>query len=194
MKIASPEPTSPQPEQAAFVQPEDVARALARLGQEFEPRTGSILFAGGQARRTESEPFGPGFLSWMENRGELIRRLRQLDQRDRLLLFLWYVQAWPPYRVAERLGISRVHCYRLRNRALRALAGSSNPDGDASRGAGHRSSTASTPNSSQSPPSRTRRDPSLHPEALSRRAPMHRNTSSPAPEIPAAANAPRTDR
>jgi hypothetical protein len=101
--------------------PSDVIRALTRFGDVFDPRTGSILFLGG-TRGFRTEPFHPGFLAGVEERAELARRLHRLGQRERLLLFLWYVEGDSASEIAERLGISRVHCYRLRNRALTALA------------------------------------------------------------------------
>ena len=99
-------------------EPADVVRALRRFGDFVDPKTGSILFLGG-TRRRGGDPFHPAFLTGVEERTELARRLQRLAPRERLLLFLWYVEGWPAARIAERLEISRVHCYRLRNRALR---------------------------------------------------------------------------
>lgn len=70
-----------------------------------------------------TDPFRSGFLNRMDERDELARRMRRrLDGRARLLLYLWYVADLPVSRVAGRIGVSRVHCYRLRDRALNALA------------------------------------------------------------------------
>ncbi len=75
----------------------------------------------GGARDPEEEPFGPGFLTRFEERTEVDRLLQDLDPRDRQLLTLWYVEGHPVTTIARRLGISRVHCYRLRDRALRQM-------------------------------------------------------------------------
>jgi len=99
----------------------DIVRALIRLGDTVDPRSGSILFLGG-TRGSAGEPFHPAFLNLFEERVELVRRLSVLAPRERLLLFLWYVEGWPVERIAERLAISRVHCYRLRAKSLSVLA------------------------------------------------------------------------
>jgi DNA-directed RNA polymerase specialized sigma24 family protein len=103
-----------------LAQPPDVIRALLRYREVVDPRTGSILFLGG-GRRYRSDPFHPGFLAGMEERAELVRRLRRIEPRDRLLLFLWYVDGLPVTEIAQRMGISRMQCYRRRDRALKAI-------------------------------------------------------------------------
>jgi len=45
----------------------------------------------------------------------------RLAERERKLLFLWYVMEVRPGDVARRIRVSRVHCYRLRQAALSAL-------------------------------------------------------------------------
>jgi Homeodomain-like domain-containing protein len=105
---------------ARFPDRSDLVRALARYGDEAGPRTGSVMFVGGAPSRSR-DPFHPGVVAGLEERAELARRLRRLDSRDRLLVFLWYVQGWSVPNIAARLGISRVHCYRVRDRALRAM-------------------------------------------------------------------------
>ncbi|HEY8201643.1 MAG TPA: hypothetical protein VII47_09840, partial [Actinomycetota bacterium] len=49
--------------------------------------------------------------------------------RERLLLVLWYVSDMPPTVIARQLNVSRVHCYRLRDKALRALCDVPGADG-----------------------------------------------------------------
>ena len=72
----------------------------------------------GGGRRQSHEVFGYGFLSQIEEQAELERRLAALPARDRLLLLLWYTEGWPVTAIAEHLQISRVHCYRVRDRAI----------------------------------------------------------------------------
>ncbi len=47
--------------------------------------------------------------------------MRSLEDRDRRLLFLWYVRQLPVTEIAGALRISRRHCFRLRSQAIRRL-------------------------------------------------------------------------
>ena len=105
---------------AHFRSRSEVIRALTRYGDEAGPRTGSVMIIDGAPARSR-EPFHPGVIAGLEERAELGRRLRRLSDRDRLLVFLWYVEGWPAPMIAARLGISRVHCYRVRDRSLGAM-------------------------------------------------------------------------
>ncbi len=55
-------------------------------------------------------------------REELAAGFNLLSPRDRLLLFLWYVEEWPVAKIAEHIGLSRKHCYRIRDRSLQTLS------------------------------------------------------------------------
>ena len=120
--------------QALLTETSDVIHALMRFHDGLDPRTGSILFLGG-TKTFRSDPFHPGFLTGVEERGELLRRLRRIGSRERLLLFLWYVDGWSASDIAQHLGISRVHCYRLRNRALNDMVAPEGAPRGRSRGA-----------------------------------------------------------
>jgi DNA-directed RNA polymerase specialized sigma24 family protein len=98
-----------------------VITALLRYQDVFDPRTSSILTVSTGARGFGSEPFCSGFISGLEERAELRRRLRSLDPRQRAVLYLWYVESYPVMKIARKLGISRVHCYRVRKRALEEM-------------------------------------------------------------------------
>lgn len=65
--------------------------------------------------------FAPSRLDGMELRSVLARRFKALGPRERLILFRWYVEGASPAQIALEVGVSRVHCYRLRNRALDQL-------------------------------------------------------------------------
>jgi hypothetical protein len=100
----------------------EVVRALTRYRDIFDPRSGSVIVAGrSQGCRSERDPFRGGFIGGIEERGELVRRLSLLDPRSRRVLCLWYIAALPVTHIARRVGLSRMHCYRLRNRALRRM-------------------------------------------------------------------------
>lgn len=102
--------------------PDDVVRALVRFADVVDPRTGSLIVASSRGPDPEADPFRPGFLSGLEERDELVRRLERLDGRERRLLVLWYVLEWPVTSIARSLRVSRQHCYRLRRRALERAA------------------------------------------------------------------------
>ena len=100
----------------------DVIRALVTLTDWWQPNTTSILQVGG-ARRANGYGDGirDGLFDTIGERSELARRVRTLDERDRNILFLWYVKELPAHEVAREVGISRRHCFRRRSAALRAL-------------------------------------------------------------------------
>ncbi len=96
-----------------------VVRALSSFTEGVRPASSSILSIGN--RRRSADLLGFGALARVEEHAELTRRLKRLASRERLLLLLWYAEGWPAVAIAEHLGISRIHCYRLRNRAIEAL-------------------------------------------------------------------------
>ena len=98
-----------------------VIEGLQRLPGQYDPRTSSFLRVRRGGGDPHSSAFRPGFIANFEERAELIRRLRLLDERAQALLVLWFAEDTPVTRIAERLNISRGHCYRLRNQALRAM-------------------------------------------------------------------------
>jgi DNA-directed RNA polymerase specialized sigma24 family protein len=113
--------------------------ALRRVPECYDPKTTSILFIRGCDGRAEAEPFHGGFLSRFEERAEVIRLLGEIDQRSRRLLVMWFVEGIPVARIARCLRISRVHCYRLKDQALRRML-HDRPD----RADGHNGSVART--------------------------------------------------
>lgn len=104
-----------------FLTAGDVIRALARFRDCYDPKTASLMLVGSHAQDPHAEPFRAGFIARFDERAELLRRLATLDERARRLLVLWHVEAVPVAHIARRLGISRVHCYRVNRRALDAI-------------------------------------------------------------------------
>jgi DNA-directed RNA polymerase specialized sigma24 family protein len=100
----------------------DVIRAFGRCRDLDEPRSGSIVHRISSTGGDRSgDPFHPWLLAGLEERAELADRLRRVGPRERRLLFLWYAEGQPVSAIAKTLGISRVHCYRLRDRAIQAM-------------------------------------------------------------------------
>ena len=121
MALESPIPST-LGEVRVFAGVSDVVRALVTFTDWWQPLTSSVLQVGG-ARR--SSGFGDGIrdglLDTIDQRSELSRRVRRLDDRDRRILLLWYVKELPAHEVAREVGISRRQCFRRRSAALRAL-------------------------------------------------------------------------
>lgn len=111
-----------------------IVHALERLEEGYGPRTASLVVADRSERDPHTDPFHPGFLSSIDRRSELIRLLRDLDERSQRLLLLWFVEGRQVTEIAATLGISRVHCYRLRDKALdRMIRASTEPHEDVRR-------------------------------------------------------------
>lgn len=102
--------------------PSAVVRSLVTYTDWWQPSTGSVIPVGA-ARRGSGATDGlrPGLLDSLDERLELSRRMRSMDDRDRQLLFLWYVRQLPVSDIALELRISRRHCFRLRGGAIRRL-------------------------------------------------------------------------
>jgi hypothetical protein len=108
--------------ESLFVTPAGVISMLRRYRDVFDPKTTSILLVSRQGFDPTQGPFRAGFVSRLDEREELRRRMTdRLAERERRLLFLWYVMELRPGDVARRIRVSRVHCYRLRQAALSAL-------------------------------------------------------------------------
>jgi DNA-directed RNA polymerase specialized sigma24 family protein len=104
-----------------FETTQDIADALCKAVGFYQASSTSLMRVRRQVRRPDAGPFRAGFLTAIDERAELSRLLGSLDARSRTLLHLWFVEDQPVTGIARQLGISRVHCYRLRDKALRAM-------------------------------------------------------------------------
>ena len=113
-----------------FATPAGVISMLRRYRDVFDAKTTSLLLVSRQGFDPSQGPFRAGFLSRLDEREELRQRMAdRLAERERKLLFLWYVVELRPGDVARTIRVSRVHCYRLRNDALAALCDEEAPSG-----------------------------------------------------------------
>jgi DNA-directed RNA polymerase specialized sigma24 family protein len=100
----------------------DVVWALVRYTDWWQPRTGSVIPVAGARRGTGfDDGIHDGLLDTLDERSELCRRMAALQERDREILFLWYVREVPAHEIARDVGISRRQCFRRKAAALRAL-------------------------------------------------------------------------
>ena len=118
---ASVQPRGPKEFKFAFVDGQEIINALRRVPEVYDPRSTSVLTVRRGGRNGDPNPFRRGFIDDFEERAELMRLLQLLDDRSRMLLVFWFVDGLPVVAISRRLHVSRVHCYRLRDRALRTM-------------------------------------------------------------------------
>jgi DNA-directed RNA polymerase specialized sigma subunit len=101
---------------------EQVIRALLRYTDWWQPVSTSIILVGAARRSSAiSDGIPPGLLSTLDERSELCRRMEHLDERDRKLLYLWYLRQLAAQDIARELRISRRQCFRRRAAAIDEL-------------------------------------------------------------------------
>jgi len=108
--------------------PAEVIRGLLTYTDWWQPVTTSILQVG-PARRTSDlcDGIRDGLLDSVDLRSELCRRMLQVEEVDRTILFLWYVRQLSAQDIARAVGVSRRQCFRRRARAIRALIEAGEP-------------------------------------------------------------------
>lgn len=114
---------------ASLASPNEVVRSLVRYTDWWQPSTASV-FQVGPARRVKgySDGIPPGLLGSLDERAELCRRMQHIAPRDRLLLFLWYVQQLAVDDIAPLVKISRRQCFRRRAAAIREIVKLGEPE------------------------------------------------------------------
>jgi DNA-directed RNA polymerase specialized sigma subunit len=100
----------------------DVITALVRYTDWWQPVTSSILMAGAARRSNDfSDGIRDGLLDSLDERAELRARMARLTERDRRVLFLWYVRELEVSEIARVLKLSRRQCFRIRAAAIDQL-------------------------------------------------------------------------
>jgi DNA-directed RNA polymerase specialized sigma24 family protein len=112
----------------------DVVRCLVSYVDWWQPSTSSTLHIAAVRRRREladgirPDGFRPGLLESLDERMELRWRMQFLADRDRELLFLWYVAQLPVDDIAAALAISRRQCFRRKAAAIKTLVDAGEAD------------------------------------------------------------------
>ncbi|MGH2733903.1 MAG: hypothetical protein ACRDJF_01545 [Actinomycetota bacterium] len=102
--------------------PGEVIYCLSTYADWWQPASTSVLAVGAARRGSDvSDGIHPGLLETLEARTELSRRMRYLTERDRRILYLWYVRQAHVEEIARELRISRRQCFRRRAKAIQAL-------------------------------------------------------------------------
>lgn len=100
----------------------EVIRCLITYTDWWQPATSSVMQVGGAKRdQNIGDGLNPGLLDSLEERVELCHRMTSLLERERQVLFFWYVKQLHIDDVADELGISRRQCFRLKKKAIGAL-------------------------------------------------------------------------
>lgn len=100
--------------------PNQVIRALITYTDWWQPHSTSVMEVG-RTRHAFGDGIPQGLLSTLDERTELCWRMRQVSERDRLLLFLWYVRQVTADEASKELGISRRQVFRRRATAIRKI-------------------------------------------------------------------------
>jgi len=108
--------------------PGGVARCLVTFPDCVQPSTGSVLSFSGLKRKDRGDGLRAELTNLLEVRVELGRRMQMLEERDRELLFLWYVRHLHVDDIAGELGISRRQCFRRRASAIRKIVEAGRPE------------------------------------------------------------------
>ena len=102
--------------------PRQVVWALITYTDWWQPNTASVYRVGNRRRDAfATDGIRGGLLDTLPERDELCRRMQQVRQRDRHLLYLWYLRQLPVDEIAKELRLSRRQCFRRRADAVRAI-------------------------------------------------------------------------
>ena len=101
---------------------DQVIRCLLTYTDWWQPNTTSVYYVGRAGRdRVLAEGLRPGLLEHLDERSELCQRMQRLTDRDRRLLFLWYLEQRAVDEIGKELKISRRQCFRRRREAIQAI-------------------------------------------------------------------------
>ena len=102
--------------------PDRVIQSLLTYTDWWQPATTSVLQVGRARRKVElGDGLRAGLVETLDVRTELCRRVSKLEDRDRELLYLWYVVQLDAGDISKALGISRRQCFRRRARAIQKI-------------------------------------------------------------------------
>jgi DNA-directed RNA polymerase specialized sigma24 family protein len=107
---------------SSLTEADQVIRCLLTYTDWWQPNTTSVYCVGRAGRdRVLAEGIRPGLLEHLDERSELCQRMQRLTDRDRRLLFLWYLEQRAVDEIAKELEISRRQCFRRRREAIRTI-------------------------------------------------------------------------
>jgi hypothetical protein len=101
--------------------PNQVVWALVTYTDWWQPNTSSVYKVGTRRGSFASDGIHGGLLDSLPERQELCRRMQAIAERDRRLLYLWYLRELPALDIARDLRISRRQCFRRRAAVIRRI-------------------------------------------------------------------------
>lgn len=113
----------------------EVIWALITYTDWWQPNTASLYQVGGRHGGYVADGIRGGLLDSLPLRDELCRRMEQIAERDRYLLYLWYLREFDAQEIARELKISRRQCFRRRAAAIHLLVDLGDPEFAARRSA-----------------------------------------------------------
>ena len=110
---------------------DQVVWALITYTDWWQPNTASVYQVGNRRETFASDGIRGGLLDTLPERDELCRRMQRVQEKDRLLLFLWYLRQLPAHEVTKELRISRRQCFRRRAAVIRRIVELGDPSAQA---------------------------------------------------------------
>ena len=105
---------------------DEIVRTLLTYTDWWQPTTASIYRVGKRGGYA-TDGIRQGLYDSLPVRDELCRRMQEVPERDRHLLYLWYLKQLPAHEIARALHISRRQCFRRRAAAVRLLVDLGDP-------------------------------------------------------------------
>ena len=107
--------------------PREVVWALITYTDWWQPTTASIYQVGKRRASFASDGMHGRLLDTLSERDELCRRMQDVDETSRHVLYLWYLRQLPVNDIARELRIGRRQCFRRRAAAVRAIVEGGEP-------------------------------------------------------------------
>ncbi|HEX9123127.1 MAG TPA: hypothetical protein VF984_07170 [Actinomycetota bacterium] len=112
-----------------FTSEREVIWGLMTYTDWWQPTTSSVIPVGAARRsKNASDGLPAGLLGTLDRRAELCRRMEIVGDRDRNVLFLWYVRQLPVDEISKIVGLSRRQCFRRRAEAIRQIVRAGEPE------------------------------------------------------------------
>ena len=101
--------------------PAQVIRSLLTYTDWWQPTTASVYKVVARRGGERSDGLREGLLDTLDERTELCRRMSFLEERERHVLFLWYLRQASVAEISREINVSRRQCFRIRARSIRTL-------------------------------------------------------------------------